>query len=377
MKYRKFLKGNIDISSLGFGTMRFPTIKNEGDIDIQKTTEMLDYAIYNGLNYIDTAFTYHNGMSENFLGDYLEKRKVRDKIFLATKMPVWKIEKYSDLDYYFNIQLRRLRTSYIDFYLLHSLWQGSWEKVKNLNMLDFLIKKKEEGKIRFFGFSFHDEFNVFKEIIDYYNWDFYQIQLNYMNIDYQAGERGLKYAYEKGIQAIIMEPLKGGKLANPPQSIRNVFDEYKIKKSPVEWALSFLLNKKEILLILSGMSSFEQVKENIEVASKYEINSLNEDELKILSIARNEWLNIKSIGCTNCKYCMPCPNGVNIPKNFEIYNNYIMYGDLNESVSKYQYLKEEESASNCRECGTCETLCPQNLEIIKLLKLVSKTFKIA
>jgi len=374
MKYRKFLKGNIDISSLGFGTMRFPTIKNEGDIDIQKTTEMLDYAIYNGLNYIDTAFTYHNGMSENFLGDYLEKRKVRDKSFLATKMPVWKIEKYSDLDYYFNIQLRRLRTSYIDFYLLHSLWQGSWEKVKNLNMLDFLIKKKEEGKIRFFGFSFHDEFNVFKEIIDYYNWDFYQIQLNYMDIDYQAGERGLKYAYEKGIQAIIMEPLKGGKLANPPQSIRNVFDEYKIKKSPVEWALSFLLNKKEILLILSGMSSFEQVKENIEVASKYEINSLNEDELKILSIARNEWLNIKSIGCTNCKYCMPCPNGVNIPKNFEIYNNYIMYGDLNESVSKYQYLKEEERASNCRECGTCETLCPQNLEIIKLLKLIDNTF---
>lgn len=374
MKYRKFLKGNIDISSLGFGTMRFPTIKNEGDIDIQKTTEMLDYAIYNGLNYIDTAFTYHNGMSENFLGDYLEKRKVRDKIFLATKMPVWKIEKYSDLDYYFNIQLRRLRTSYIDFYLLHSLWQGSWEKVKNLNMLDFLIKKKEEGKIRFFGFSFHDEFNVFKEIIDYYNWDFCQIQLNYMDIDYQAGERGLKYAYEKGIQAIIMEPLKGGKLANPPQSIRNVFDEYKIKKSPVEWALSFLLNKKEILLILSGMSSFEQVKENIEVASKYEINSLNEDELNILYIARNEWLNIKTIGCTNCKYCMPCPNGVNIPKNFEIYNNYIMYGDLNESVSKYQYLKEEERASNCRECGTCETLCPQNLEIIKLLKLIDNTF---
>ncbi|HQJ56355.1 MAG TPA: aldo/keto reductase [Caldisericia bacterium] len=374
MKYRKFLKGNIDISSLGFGTMRFPTIKNEGDIDIQKTTEMLDYAIYNGLNYIDTAFTYHNGMSENFLGDYLEKRKVRDKIFLATKMPVWKIEKYSDLDYYFNIQLRRLRTSYIDFYLLHSLWQGSWEKVKNLNMLDFLIKKKEEGKIRFFGFSFHDEFNVFKEIIDYYNWDFCQIQLNYMDIDYQAGERGLKYAYEKGIQAIIMEPLKGGKLANPPQSIRNVFDEYKIKKSPVEWALSFLLNKKEILLILSGMSSFEQVKENIEVASKYEINSLNEDELNILYIARNEWLNIKTIGCTNCKYCMPCPNGVNIPKNFEIYNNYIMYGDLNESVSKYQYLKEEERASNCKECGTCETLCPQNLEIIKLLKLIDNTF---
>ena len=376
MKYRKFYKGNIDISSLGFGTMRFPTIKNEGDIDIQKTTEMLDYAIYNGLNYIDTAFTYHNGMSENFLGEYLEERKVRNKIFLATKMPVWKIEKNSDLDYYFNIQLRRLRTPYIDFYLLHSLWQGSWEKVKNLNMLDFLIKKKEEGKIRFFGFSFHDEFNIFKEIIDYYNWDFYQIQLNYMDIDYQAGERGLKYAYEKGIQAIIMEPLKGGKLANPPQSIKNVFDEYKIKKSPVEWALSFLLNKKEILLILSGMSSFEQVKENIEVASKYEINSLNEDELKILSIARSEWLNIKSIGCTNCKYCMPCPNGVNIPKNFEIYNNYIMYEDLDENASEYQYLKEEEKASNCRECGSCETLCPQNLKIIELLKLINNTFNI-
>lgn len=375
MIYRKFIKGDILISQLGFGAMRFPTIESEEDIDIKKSYEMLDYAIENGVNYIDTAYPYHGGMSEIFLGDYFEKRGVREKIYLATKMPVWKIEKYEDFDFYFNVQLNRLKTNYIDFYLLHSLWKNSWEKVKNLGVLDWLIKKKKEGKIRFFGFSFHDEFEVFKDIIDYYDWDFCQIQLNYMDINYQAGEKGLSYAYCKGIQVIIMEPNKGGKLASPPTSVLKVFESYKIKRTPVEWALSFLLNKKEILTVLSGMSSMDQVKENILIASKYNTNSLSEEDLKVIIKARNEWFNLKTIDCTKCKYCLPCPYGVNIPENFEIYNNLIMYGDIKEAFWEYEYLKEEERASNCRECGECEEKCPQNLPIRELLREIRDKFK--
>lgn len=375
MKYRKFLKGDIDISSLGFGAMRFPVIKDEGDIDIKKTEEMLDYAIENGLNYIDTAFPYHNGMSEIFLGEFFKKRNIREKIFLATKMPVWKIEKYDDFDFYFNVQLDRLKTEYIDFYLLHSLWKGSWEKVRDLKVIDWLLKKKKEGKIRFIGFSFHDEFEVFKEIIDFYDWDFCQIQLNYMDIDYQAGEKGLSYAYNKGVQVVIMEPLKGGKLANPPENVLNVFKNYKIDRTGVEWALLYLWNKKEVLIILSGMSSIEQVKENIKIASISEIDILNEEELKILKKAREEFLNIKSIDCTNCKYCLPCPYGVNIPKNFEIYNEGVRYNDFKEASYEYEYLKDEERASNCKECGECEEKCPQNLPIRELLKIVDKALR--
>lgn len=375
MIYREFLKGGIFISQLGFGAMRFPTVKNESDIDTLKTEKMLDYAIDFGVNYIDTAFPYHNGMSEVFLGEYFEKRGNREKIFLATKMPVWKIEKKEDFDFYFDVQLNRLKTNYVDFYLLHSLWKGSWEKIKNLGVLEWLIKKKKENRIKFFGFSFHDEFEVFKEIIDSFDWDFCQIQLNYMDIDYQAGEKGLSYAYNKGIQVIIMEPLKGGKLATPPENVLKIFDNYNIKRSPVEWTLSFLFNKKEILTVLSGMSDINHVIENIEIASKYNIDSLNEEDLKILMKARDEWLNIKSIDCTNCKYCLPCPYGVNIPKNFEIYNYAIRYNDFKEASFEYEFLNEEERASNCRECGECEEKCPQSLPIRELLKLVSKSLK--
>lgn len=374
MKYRKFLKGDIDISALGFGAMRFPVIKDEGDIDIKKTEEMLDYAIENGLNYIDTAYPYHKGMSEIFLGEYFKKRNIREKIFLATKMPVWKIEKFEDFDFYFNIQLDRLKTKYIDFYLLHSLWKGSWEKVRDLNVIDFLLKKKNEGKIRFIGFSCHDEFEVFKEIIDFFDWDFCQIQLNYMDIDYQAGEKGLSYAYNKGIQVVIMEPLKGGKLASPPESVLNIFKNYEIKRTPIEWALCFLFNKKEILTVLSGMSDITHVVENINIASKCGIESLNQKDFEVLIKARDEWLNIKSIDCTNCKYCLPCPYGVNIPKNFEIYNEGVRYNNFKEASYEYEYLKEEERASNCKECGECEEKCPQNLPIRELLKIIDKTF---
>ncbi|MGC9088606.1 MAG: aldo/keto reductase [Caldisericia bacterium] len=373
MNYREFKKGRINVSILGFGAMRFPTLGSDAEIDILKTEKMLDYAIDSGVNYIDTAFPYHNGMSEVFLGEYFEKRKIRNKIFLATKMPVWKVEKKDDFDFYFNIQLNRLKVDFVDFYLLHSLWKGSWEKVKNLGVLDWLIKKKKEGRIRFIGFSFHDKFEIFKEIVDSFDWDFCQIQLNYMDINYQAGEKGLSYAFEKGVQVIIMEPLKGGKLASPPESVLKIFDSFEIKRTPVEWALSFLFNKKEVLTVLSGMSDLNHVIENIEIASKYSVNFLSEKDLKILEKAKDEWLNIKSIDCTNCKYCLPCPYGVNIPKNFEIYNEGVRYNDFKEASYDYEFLKEEERASNCRECGECEEKCPQSLPIRKLLKIVSKT----
>ncbi|RLD13092.1 MAG: aldo/keto reductase [Caldiserica bacterium] len=375
MIYREFKKGKIKVSSLGFGAMRFPTIKNEGDIDVLKTEEMLDYAMENGVNYIDTAYPYHEGMSEPFLGHYIEKRKIREKIYLATKMPVWLVKKKEDLDFYFNAQLNRLRTDYIDFYLLHSLWKKSWEKVRDLGVIDWLINKKKEGKIRFFGFSFHDEFPVFKDIVDYYDWDFAQIQLNYMDVDYQAGEKGLSYAYKKGIQVIIMEPIKGGKLANPPERVLKVLSKFRVKRTPVEWALSFVLNKKEVLTVLSGMSALEHVKENIRIASKYDVGCLAKEEEEILKKAREEWMKIKFIDCTNCKYCLPCPFGVNIQENFEIYNEALRYNDFKEGKYRYEFLKEEERASNCKECGECESKCPQNLSIIELLKLVDEAFR--
>lgn len=375
MIYRRFKKGELLISSLGFGCMRFPTLGSEGEIDVEKTERMLDYAIESGVNYIDTAYPYHDGMSEPFLGEYLEKRGIRKKIYLATKIPVWLVKKREDFDFYFNAQLNRLRTDYIDFYLLHSLWKKSWEKARDLGAIDWLIEKKKEGKIRFFGFSFHDEFPVFKEIIDYYDWDFAQIQLNYMDVDYQAGERGLSYAYKKGIQVVIMEPVKGGKLADPPENVARVLNEFKQEKTPVEWALSFVLNKEGVLTVLSGMSALEHVVENIKIASKYDTGSLTEKEEEILKRAREEWLKIKFIDCTDCKYCLPCPFGVNIPENFKIYNDAVRYNDFKEGKFKYEFLKEEERASNCQECGECETKCPQNLPIIELLKLVSKSFK--
>ncbi|ERM90757.1 aldo/keto reductase [Caldanaerobacter subterraneus] len=375
MQYRKFGKLDVAVSALGFGLMRLPVIDNDNSrIDEKEAIRMIRYAIDNGVNYLDTAWPYHGGNSEIVTGKAL-KEGYRERTFLATKLPTWLINEKEDMDKYLNEQLKKLQTDHIDFYLLHALDKNKWENMKRVDALAWAEKKKQEGKIRYIGFSFHDEFPVFKEIIDYYDrWDFCQIQYNYMDIDVQAGEKGLKYAASKGLGVVIMEPIRGGRLANPPKAVQEIWDTAKVKRSPAEWALQWLWNQPEVSVVLSGMSTFEQLKENIESANRSGIGTLTSEELEIVARVRNKYKELSPIACTGCNYCMPCPNGVNIPRNFELYNEAHMYNIYEANRKAYEDLGDAR-ASSCIECGNCESVCPQHLPIIEYLKEVASYFE--
>ena len=370
MNYRNFGKTGYQTSALGFGCMRLPQLP-DGGIDEAEATRILRYAIDRGVNYVDTAWSYHGGESEGWLGRALQDG-YRQKVAVATKMPSWLIEKTEDFDYYFEQQLERLQTDHVDFYLLHTMKQEYWDKYKALNVFEWAERQKAEGKIRNFGFSFHDEFSVFEEILNGYDgWDFCQIQYNYMDVDYQAGMRGLKAAAERGLGVVIMEPLKGGRLAiaEPPAPVAEVFSQAESPRKPAEWALQGLWNQPEVSVVLSGMSAFEQVKENIESAERSGAGSLSEAEVQMMADVRDAWQGLAPVACTHCEYCLPCPSGVEIPNIFEIYNNSKMY-DIQEQ-GKRRYLKEipeGSRADECVECGACEAICPQNLTIIDYLK---------
>lgn len=375
MQYRKFGKLDVAVSALGFGLMRLPVIDNDNSrIDEKEAIRMIRYAIDNGVNYLDTAWPYHGGNSEIVTGKAL-KEGYRERTFLATKLPTWLINEKEDMDKYLNEQLKKLQTDHIDFYLLHALDKNKWENMKRVDALAWAEKKKQEGKIRYIGFSFHDEFPIFKEIIDYYDrWDFCQIQYNYMDIDVQAGEKGLKYAASKGLGVVIMEPIRGGRLANPPKAVQEIWDTAKVKRSPAEWALQWLWNQPEVSVVLSGMSTFEQLKENIESANRSGIGTLTSEELEIVARVRNKYKELSPIACTGCNYCMPCPNGVNIPRNFELYNEAHMYNIYEANRKAYGDLGDAK-ASSCIECGNCESVCPQHLPIIEYLKEVASYFE--
>lgn len=371
MQYRYITKDKLKVSQLGFGTMRFPIINNDSSlIDEDKTKEMFDYAIENGVNYIDTAYNYHQGKSETFIGKYL-KNGLREKVYLTTKLPVWLVETYDDFERLLDEQLEKLQTDYIDFYLLHSLHEKPWRKIADLNVFKFLKEAKEKGKIKYVGFSFHDEFSLFKGIVDSFDWDICQIQLNYLDRDYQAGLKGLSYAKEKDISVVIMEPIKGGKLADPPDDILKIWDANEIKRSPAEWALRWLYNLDDISIVLSGMSTMEQVMENIETAST--ATSLTHKETKLIDKVTAVYKDKVKVGCTGCEYCLPCPSNVSIPNIFALYNDMFVYGTVNESKESYKKLIELEKAVNtCVECGACEDICPQHLNVIELLKEAEK-----
>ncbi|QQY78903.1 hypothetical protein EDD65_10457 [Keratinibaculum paraultunense] len=369
MQYRNFTKDNIKVSALGFGCMRFPILDNDSSkIDEEKTIEMLRYAIDNGVNYIDTAYNYHQGNSEYVVGKAL-KDGYRKKVYLATKLPVWKVESYNDFNELLDEQLKKLDTDYIDFYLMHALNKERWDKIKKIGVLKFADEVKKSGKVKYIGFSFHDELDVFKEIIDSYDWDFCQIQLNYVDRDYQAGEEGLKYAYNKGISVVIMEPIKGGKLANPSEEIKSIWNLYEEKRTPAEWALRWVLNHREVSVVLSGMNNIEQVKENIKTVSNAKANSLSEEELKLIDKVTDVYNEKIKVGCTGCEYCLPCEQGVSIPDIFQIYNDLYAFGTEENSKKAYSsFIEKGIDASKCIECGRCEAACPQNIEIIKYLK---------
>ena len=371
MNYRNFGNSGMKVSGLGFGAMRLPVIKKDGNtvIDEEKAIKMLRHAIDEGVNYVDTAYPYHGGQSEIVVGKAL-KDGYREKTFLATKLPVWKVNSEEDFDTLLDEQLQKLQVEYIDFYLLHAIGKERLEdKIKRFNLIKKMEQAKASGKIRHIGFSFHDGPEAFKEIIDFYDkWEFCQIQFNYIDTNHQACVEGLEYAAKKGIPVIVMEPLLGGKLANPPKNVANVLDP---KKAPVEWALDFIWDRPEVALLLSGMSTPEQLDENLALASRASIGMLSEEDKKMLEKAKAIYDTMALVSCTKCRYCMPCPNGLFIPDIFEAYNMTVSSG-MDKAREKYQAF--ELNASACLQCRACETECPQHIEISQVMTEVVNAF---
>lgn len=382
MNYRKFGKLDWSVSALGFGAMRLPTIGGDtGNIDEPEAITLLRYAIDQGVNYLDTGYMYHGGKSEILVGKAL-KDGYREKIKLATKMPMRLVNSREDLDRIFSDQLLKLQSKHIDFYLFHGLNKANWLKVKELKALEWAEELKKNGKISHLGFSFHDNLEVFKEIIDgYEGWTLCQIQYNYVDYNYQAGTKGLKYAASKGLAVVVMEPVQGGNLAiKPPPEIQAIWDEAEIKRTPAEWALQWVWNQPEVSVALSGMSNYQQVVENIQSANHSTPGILSKKELEIISRVRKGYLDYGLVGCTGCRYCQPCPQGVAIPEILALYNEY--YKKRGDEAAQDQVINsrqdrvpQEKWATACIKCGECEEKCPQQLQIRNLLNKVVRAFE--
>lgn len=369
MELRKMENIGVETSLLGFGCMRFPTLE-DGSIDEVLAEKMLDEAMAKGVNYYDTAFPYHNGDSEPFVGRVLNKYD-RSSYFLATKLPVWLVESKEHAEQIFYDQLKRLDKEYVDFYLLHALDKERFEKVKELGIIDLCEKLRKEGKIRFLGFSFHDDYEVFEEIINAHNWDFCQIQYNYMDTELQAGDKGYKLAEEKGIPMVIMEPVRGGLLAGFSKDIEDMFQDTTPGKSIASWAVRWVASHPNVKVVLSGMSTPEQVADNLDTFNNFK--ALSEAEEKTVDeVVRTLRARVQN-GCTGCRYCMPCPAGVDIPTSFRIWNDYHIYQNYGFVKNRWETgLKQEEKPVNCAECGACEEQCPQKISIREHLKRVQE-----
>lgn len=361
MEYRNMGNAGIRVSPLGFGCMRLP--ERDGKIDRERAIAMIRWAIDNGLNYVDTAYPYHGGDSENLVGEAL-KDGYRERVSLATKLPVYKLEKAEDFDTLLDEQLRKLQTDHVDFYLLHAVNRERWEKtILPLGILDKLLAAKQDGRVRHIGFSFHDELELFKEMLDHWDqWDFCQIQLNYVDRKHQAGIDGLEYAAAKGLGVVIMEPLRGGYLANLPENVAKLLGTS--GKSAVEMALDFLWDRPEVSVVLSGMSTEEQVQQNVAYAHRAKIGMLTPEDKTLLEKAEASLRAYAEIPCTGCNYCSVCPQGIAIPQIFSAYNQCQVKMNLGYGKKLYREAKEVGAlADACTGCGTCQSQCPQNLPI--------------
>lgn len=360
MEKRKFDKLGIETSLLGFGCMRFPTTA-EGKIDWEASEKMLDKAYELGVNYYDTAYPYHNGESEVFVGSVMKKYD-RSSFYFATKLPLWSVEKLEDVDRIFNEQLSKLQTEYIDFYLMHSVNKDKWDKMVSLGVVKRLEELKEEGKIRYLGFSFHDDYEVFEEVLRYRDWDFCQIQLNYMDTEIQAGMKGYALTESLGIPLVIMEPVKGGSLAAFAEDITSKFRGLDPEASTASFALRWVGSLPNVKVVLSGMSNMEQVEDNLKTFGSFK--ALNEREQATIREIVDLINSRVQSGCTGCRYCMPCPAGVDIPGNFRVWNTYHMYQNYNAVKWSWENgLGDAKQAKNCIKCGKCEQACPQKLQI--------------
>ncbi len=369
MQYRKFGKTGVKVSALGFGCMRLPVTdsKDGSSIDRPEAKRILRDAIDKGLNYVDTAYPYHNGESELFVGEALQDG-YREKVYLATKLPIWFVQKKEDFDRYLNEQLQKLQTDHIDMYMLHAMDKGRYQTMLDCQLTDCLDQAKADGRIRYAGFSFHDDMDTFKTIVDAYDWDFCQIQMNYIDVNNQATIEGMEYAAAKGIAVIIMEPLLGGKLANPPKQVAKVLPE---TKTPVEWALDFLWNRPEVSVILSGMSNAAQAADNLVYASRSGIGILSEEELELFRQAKEIYDTKAIVPCTKCQYCMPCPFGLNIPELFECYNQ---TATKSMEEARTAYASQPVKADACRKCHRCEKECPQHIGISDTMEELAGVF---
>ncbi|NPV09782.1 MAG: aldo/keto reductase [Anaerolineae bacterium] len=371
MQYRKFGKLDFQVSALGFGCMRLPTTGEYASIDEPEAIRMIRYALDHGVNYVDTAYGYHGGNSERLVGKALQDG-YREKVKLATKLPPWNVTSASDFDRILNDQLQKTQSDRIDFYLMHSLSKDSWVKLRDLGVLKWAQGAVADGRVGHLGFSFHDSFEVFKEIVDAFDWAFCQIQYNILNEDVQAGTRGLQYAASKGLAVVIMEPLLGGRLARPPRSVQALYDSAGLDRTPVEWALQWLWDKPEVSVVLSGMSTMQQVQENVASAERSGVGSLSQEERELIKRVQEKYAELHPIPCTGCEYCMPCPEGVNIPRLFAIYNEGMVYEEMEQARERYANLPADQWGSLCVQCRQCESLCPQHIEISDWIDRVHK-----
>lgn len=384
MLYRKLGKTNINASVLGFGAMRLPMVGAQGGlagfdpkvpIEEVEATKMIEHAIEQGVTYFDTAYGYHGGQSERFLGKAL--RRHRSKVVIATKLPLWIVEKPEDCERIFSEQLERLGTDYVDFYQLHGLASATWKKAQEKGALEFLDRMLKSGRIRFAAFSFHDEIKLFKQIVDAFDWSMCLLQYNFYDQDYQAGRQGLAYAASRGMGIVVMEPLRGGKLVDKiPSEIQALWDSAPVKRTPVEWAMRWVWNHPEVSTVLTGSSTLAQLSDHTRIADQGVAGSLTVKELAVVDQVREAYRKLLKIDCTSCAYCMPCPNGVNIPQNFNLYNDSFMFKGAEFNKFFYSdFLNADERASGCNECMSCVEKCPQKIDIPTQLKTVHEYFK--
>ena len=382
MHYREFGKDKRKVSVLGFGTMRLPTDngKMDGVVDENEAARIVRYGIDRGINYIDTAKVYQNSQAEVILGRILQDG-YREKVTLATKFPIWDLDSCKDADRIFEQQLRDLKTDRIDVYMLHNIQRRFWPDCLEYRLAEWILQKKERGEIGYVGFSFHDDYEFFAKVVDAFPfWDFCQVQYNYTGENVQMGAQGVRYAAEKGLSLIAMEPLLGGTLAAPAGKMGKMFGSEKGRKfNPVDLALRWLWNQPEFSVVLSGMSTFEQVEQNLQIAERSEVGTLSADEVAFIHELQELYDKSMPVKCTKCRYCMPCPNNVDIPLNFEFYNNFVakrdMHKDQTLETTLYSVMQESTRAGNCVRCGQCEDHCPQKLPIQDLLEKVHETLK--
>ena len=382
MKYRSMPTGEEKLSALGFGCMRLPTKVGgvaSNLINKEEAIKQIRYAIDNGVNYIDTAYPYHAGASESFLGEYILKDGYREKVYIATKMPCFMVKRKEQLREIFEKQLKKLQVDYIDYYLLHTLDGQTWNQMLDLGIIDFMNEIRKENKVRHMGFSFHGKKDDFKRIVDEYNWEFVQVQYNILDEHFQAGIEGIEYASQKGLGVIVMEPLRGGSLVGKiPKDVQKIYDGASIKRKPSDWALRWIYNNPAVTVVLSGMNNMDHIKENIQTASTAYYNGLSDKEIEIIENVRNAYKDLMKVRCTGCAYCMPCPAKIDIPNAFKQLNNYYMFSKPGATIQYALFSgirtdnREQNWTSNCINCGKCEKVCPQNIPVRQIFKQVQK-----